>query len=124
MFYDARGSRLFERITTLAEYYPARTERDIFTSFAEAIVAAAREGRPQSLRLVELGAGTASKTGILLNAIVRMQGEVLYMPVDISPDALDMACESIGGSLPDVRVEPIVANYVALCRISTTAEAT
>jgi dimethylhistidine N-methyltransferase len=112
MLYDARGSRLFELITTLPEYYPTRTERQIFTSFAEAIVATARAGRPQSLRLVELGAGTASKTGILLDAIVRTQGEVLYVPVDISSDALGMACESIAASLPDVRVEPIVANYV------------
>jgi L-histidine N-alpha-methyltransferase len=112
MFYDARGSRLFERITTLPEYYPARTERNIFASAAESIITAARREWPQSLRLVELGAGTASKTGILLDAIVRLQGEVLYMPVDVSSDALDVASESIASSLPDVRVEPIVANYV------------
>jgi L-histidine N-alpha-methyltransferase len=112
MFYDARGSRLFERITTLPEYYPARTERNIFASSAEPIITAARAEWPQSLRLVELGAGTASKTGILLDAIVRLQGEVLYMPVDVSSDALDVANESIACSLPDVRVEPIVANYV------------
>jgi dimethylhistidine N-methyltransferase len=112
MFYDAQGSRLFERITALPEYYPTRTERNIFASFAEAIITAARAGRPESLRLVELGAGSASKTGILLDAIVRMQGDALYMPVDVSPDALDMACESIASTLPEVRVEPIVANYV------------
>lgn len=112
MFYDARGSRLFERITTLPEYYPTRTERNIFANFADAIITAARAGRPQDLRLVELGAGSASKTGILLDAIVRMQGEALYMPVDISSDALDLACESIACSWPEVRVEPLVANYV------------
>ena len=112
MFYDAHGSRLFERITTLPEYYPARTERNIFANFAEAIITTARAGRPESLRLVELGAGCATKTGILLDAIVRMQGEVLYMPVDISSDALDVACESIASALPEVHVEPLVANYV------------
>ncbi len=112
MFYDAHGSRLFERITTLPEYYPTRTERNIFATFAEPIVRAARAGRSESLRLVELGAGSASKTGILLDAVVRVQGEVLYMPVDVSPDALDLACKSIASSLPAVRVEPIVANYV------------
>jgi L-histidine Nalpha-methyltransferase len=112
MFYDARGSRLFERITTLPEYYPTRTERNIFATFAEDIVTAAHAGKRESMRLVELGAGSASKTGILLDAIVRMQGEALYVPVDISPDALDVACESIACSLPEVRVEPIVANYV------------
>lgn len=112
MFYDAYGSRLFEQITTLPEYYPTRTERNIFANFAEGIVTAARAGRPESLRLVELGAGSASKTGILLDAIVRMQGEVLYMPVDISSESLDVACEGIASSLPQVRVEPLVANYV------------
>lgn len=61
---------------------------------------------------MELGAGSASKTGILLDAIVRTQGEALYMPVDVSADALDMACQSIASSLPEVRVEPLVANYV------------
>ena len=112
MFYDAHGSQLFERITTLPEYYPTRTERNILATFAEAIITMARAGRPESLRLVELGAGNASKTGILLDSIVRMQGEVLYTPVDISSEALDVACESIASSLPDVRVEPVVANYV------------
>src|SRR5579863_4602053 len=112
MFYDAHGSRLFERITTLPEYYPTRTERNIFATFAEGIITAARAGRQKSMRLVELGAGSASKTGILLDAIVRMQGEALYLPVDISPDALDAACESIASTLPQVRVEPLVANYV------------
>jgi dimethylhistidine N-methyltransferase len=112
MLYDADGSHLFERITTLPEYYPTRTERDIFANYAECIITAARAGRPESLRLVELGAGNASKTGILLDAIVRMQGAALYMPVDISSDALDEACGNIASSLPEVRVEPQVLNYV------------
>jgi L-histidine Nalpha-methyltransferase len=112
MFYDAKGSRLFQRITTLPEYYPTRAERSIFEEFAEAIIATACAGRPELLRLVELGAGDASKTSILLDAMVSMQGEALYMPVDISPEALDDAWENIASSLPAVRVEPIVANYV------------
>lgn len=112
MFYDAHGSRLFERITTLPEYYLTRTERDIFASFAEAIIASAKGGGPGSLRVVELGAGAASKTGILLEAIVHMQGEVVYLPVDISSEALEMARESIASSFEKVRIEPIVANYV------------
>src|SRR5208283_6050002 len=62
MFYDAEGSSLFERITTLPEYYPTRTERAILTRHADAMVAAANSDRSSSLRLVELGAGTAAKT--------------------------------------------------------------
>lgn len=112
MLYDAHGSRLFERITTVPEYYPARLERNIFEEFSDAIITAARAGRPEPLRVVELGAGSASKTGILLDAIVRRQGEVLYKPVDISPDALDVACGAIARAWPEVSVVPTVANYV------------
>jgi len=112
MFYDARGSRIFERITKLKEYYPTRTERNILSSFSDDIVAAACQDKSQAVRLVELGAGTGSKTAILLDAAVRLQGEVLYVPVDVSSDALQVACDAIGSSLPEVYVEPIVANYV------------
>jgi len=112
LFYDAAGSRLFERITVLPEYYPTRTERAIFAGYAEGIVSAAKGFSAKPLRVVELGAGTASKTGILLNAAVKLQGEVTYVPIDVSATALDEACESLSRSLSEVRVEPEVANYV------------
>ena len=112
MFYDARGSRIFERITQLPEYYPTRTERNILASCCDAIIAAACPDKSDAVRLVELGAGTASKTTILLDAAARLQSEVLYAPVDVSSDALDVACETIATSLPEVCVSPIVANYV------------
>ena len=64
------------------------------------------------LRLLELGAGTAAKTGILLEAATRLRNEVTYIPVDVSSDALDEACDSIGCLLPDVELQPMVANYV------------
>ena len=80
MFYDAEGSRLFERITTLPEYYPTRTERAILARHADAIVAAAQGHRSSRLRVVELGAGTASKTGILLEAALRASDFVSYVP--------------------------------------------
>jgi len=112
MFYDSEGSRLFECITTLPEYYPARTERDILASSADAIVRAAGADRSGPLRLVELGAGTAAKTGILLEAATRLRSEVSYIPIDVSSDALDAACDNIGRLFPYVQVQPIVANYV------------
>jgi L-histidine Nalpha-methyltransferase len=112
MFYDARGSRIFEQITELPEYYPTRTERDILASCCDAIIAAACPDKSEPVRLVELGAGTASKTSILLEAAARLQSEVLYAPVDVSSDALDVAYETIAASLPEVCVSPIVANYV------------
>ncbi len=121
LFYDEAGSRLFEQITILPEYYLTRTERAIFQQQADRIIATARQayrtacpGAPadQPLRLIELGAGTASKTGILLAAAVRAQGPTAYLPIDVSASAIEEACASIADSQPDVTVYPQVANYV------------
>jgi L-histidine N-alpha-methyltransferase len=112
MFYDEEGSRLFERITTLPEYYPTRTERAILARNADAIVAEAHSDRSLPLRLVELGAGTASKTCILLEAALRFSDDVAYVPVDVCPNALELACQNIACALPEVRIQPIVRNYV------------
>jgi len=112
MLYDSEGSRLFVRITTLPEYYPTRIERGILAENAEAIIAASGSGYSGPLRLLELGAGTAAKTGILLKAASRLRSEVVYLPVDVSSHALDEACDRIACLLPDVQLQPMVANYV------------
>jgi L-histidine N-alpha-methyltransferase len=112
MFYDAEGSRLFERITMLPEYYPTRTERAILTENADAIVAACYRDRSLPLRLVELGAGTASKTCILLEAALQISDDVTYVPVDVCSNSLESGCENVACTLPEVRIEPIVGNYV------------
>ena len=107
-----RGSRIFERITLLPEYYPTRTERKILASYCEGIIAAVCRDSSQAVRLVELGAGTGSKTAILLDAAARSQSEVLYVPVDVSSSALEVARETIATSSPEISISPIVANYV------------
>jgi L-histidine Nalpha-methyltransferase len=112
MFYDAKGSDLFERITELPEYYPTRTERAILARHADAIIASAHTDRSVPLRLVELGAGTAAKTILLLEAALRRSDEVCYMPVDVSYDALELACRNIATALPEVRIQPVVRNYI------------
>jgi dimethylhistidine N-methyltransferase len=112
MFYDAEGSHLFERITTLPEYYLTRTERAILAEYAGAIIAGARNDKSLPLRLVELGAGTASKTCILLEAALRLSGDVIYVPVDVCPNALELACQNVACELPEVSLRPIVRNYV------------
>ena len=101
MFYDAEGSKLFERITTLPQYYPTRTERAILVEYADGIIAAAHGDRSLPLRLVELGAGTASKTCILLEAALRVSDDVAYVPVDVCPDALELACQNVACALPE-----------------------
>lgn len=111
LFYDEFGSQLFEQITELPEYYLTRTERGIFAAHADEILQQAANGDKQTLTLIELGAGTATKTGILLAAAIRQQGSVVYQPVDVSETALDAASENIKANLPGVIVRPQVADY-------------
>lgn len=107
LFYDDRGSQLFEEITRLPEYYPTRTEFGILQDCAKEIVSAA--GTP--LSIVELGAGTATKTGALLRAFARRQLRVKYYPVDISAGALADANDRIKGECPDITVLPVVVDF-------------
>ncbi len=109
LFYDQAGSRLFEAITELPEYYVTRTERQILAKHAAEIVAAAAGGR--DLSIIELGAGTATKTGLLLDAAVAHQGTVIYYPIDVSETALEEARTRLESEMPEVTVEPIVADY-------------
>jgi L-histidine N-alpha-methyltransferase len=109
LFYDQAGSRLFEEITELPEYYVTRTERNILAQHADEIVSAAAGGR--DLSMIELGAGTATKTGLLLNAAIGLQGSVTYYPIDVSATALEEARSRLEAELPEVTVEPIIADY-------------
>jgi dimethylhistidine N-methyltransferase len=109
LFYDARGSELFEEITRLPEYYLTRTERAIFEAHAGEIVAQAGA----NLSVVELGAGTATKTRLILEALARQQKKVTYIPVDVSHSALTHCATSLEQALPQIKVEPIVADYTS-----------
>jgi L-histidine N-alpha-methyltransferase len=118
LFYDEIGSQLFEQITELPEYYLTRTERSILEQYAGEIL----EQMGPSLTLVELGAGTASKTCILIEALLRRQSRALFYPIDVSPSALEEAVRQLGRQFPSLRVNPIVADYTggvpALSRIT------
>lgn len=106
LLYDRRGSELFERITELPDYYLTRTERTILADHAAEIVDAA--GPP--LAVVELGAGTASKTGLLLTALLERQAHARYRPVDVSPAALARAAAELS-RVERLAVDPVVARY-------------
>jgi len=108
LFYDDRGSILFEQITHLPEYYLTRTERSLLTAHADDIFLELNS----AITLAELGAGTAAKTGVLLRAALRFQPEVLYQPIDVSASALREAEQTLGAEIPGVLVVPQVANYI------------
>ncbi|MBA4143668.1 MAG: L-histidine N(alpha)-methyltransferase [Nitrosospira sp.] len=107
LLYDERGSALFEQITCLPEYYPTRTEAGIFMMYAEEICS--RLGRDVSV--AELGAGTATKTRILLRSLVQRQSAVNYCPLDVSATALQVAKREVERDLETVCVCPYVGDF-------------
>ncbi|MFQ6102999.1 MAG: L-histidine N(alpha)-methyltransferase [Candidatus Glassbacteria bacterium] len=80
LFYDDRGSQLFEKITQLPEYYQTRTERKILQKHSAGIA----EMFTGVVDLVELGSGSSSKTRYLIEALISLHGNLRYIPVDIS----------------------------------------
>ena len=108
LFYDQRGSELFEQITALPEYYLTRTERNIFATRADDIFLEF----VSPITIAELGAGTASKTGLLLHAATRFQPVVLYQPIDVSSTALDEASATLTSTIPGLLIQSQTANYI------------
>lgn len=114
LLYDDEGSRLFEQITTQPGYYLTAAERSILTTHAVSI---ARALAPVT-EVVELGAGTATKSEILLDALRAVGESPRYVPVDVSAEPLEEARRRLRGSLPDLDVQPIRAdNDVALATL-------
>ncbi len=107
LFYDAAGSELFERITELSEYYPTATEREILRQYAPEIV----QQTGDSNVIVELGAGSASKTTLVLDAFVKTREPITYYPVDVSAAALDFCSGRMREVLPTVHVVPKVLDF-------------
>jgi L-histidine N-alpha-methyltransferase len=104
--YDAAGSRLFEQICDLPEYYLTRTEAAILTRFAPEI---SRLTGP--VTLIELGSGSSVKTDHLLRAYTGGNGSLRYVPVDVSASVLRRAAERIGDHFPSVNVAGVNGQY-------------
>lgn len=101
--YDRRGSELFDEITRLPSYYPTRTETAIFQSIMDEVAALV----PKGAAVVEFGAGSQTKTPILLEAI----RPSVYIPVDISGDYLEHSAADLQQRFPRIEVIPVVADF-------------
>jgi len=105
-FYDARGSRLFEQITRLPEYYPTRAEREILDTRAGEIAALT-----DAHTLVELGSGSSEKTRRLLDAL-REHGTLRqFVPLDVSESALREAAAALAEDYPGMSVHGVVGDF-------------
>jgi len=118
LFYDTAGSRLFEEITRIPEYYLTRTERAILEARAREILSRTAGG--QAVRVIELGAGSAEKTTLLLEAAVERQDTVFYEPVDVSAMALIEAQMRLEAQIPGVLVCPRVEDYTKGLELDST----
>ncbi|KUG08412.1 hypothetical protein ASU33_09605 [Solirubrum puertoriconensis] len=121
-FYDDAGSRLFQQIMELPEYYPTRTEFQVLTQHRAAICASLVPENQAAFHLLELGAGDGLKTKILLRQLLEAQANVVYAPVDISASALEGLASSLRHEMPTLQVQPLVAEYAAaLAQMRTQA---
>jgi L-histidine Nalpha-methyltransferase len=106
--YDALGSRLFDAICHVDEYYPTRAEDEILTLHANEMVA----GIPDCRTLIELGSGSADKTRRIIEALLPKSTELLFVPVDISVSALEKSSRALLAAYPALRIEAYAADYL------------
>jgi len=104
-FYDERGSRLFEKICGLEEYYLMRTEESLLRKHSSEIV----ELMGAQIQLVEFGAGSLQKVRILLES---MNKPAAIIPIDISRTHLIEAAASLAAEYPDIEVLPVCADFI------------
>ena len=102
-FYDAEGSRLFEEITRLPEYYPTRTEMKLLRDYGSEIAKLIPEGAA----LVEFGSGSTKKARLLLKAAPRLAA---YVPVDICREMIESEAADLRRDRPQLPVLPVVAD--------------
>ena len=110
-FYDELGSQLFEAICLLPEYYLTRAESEIFARRSGEIAELAARG--SAVTLFELGSGSPSKTRRIVEALLRRQGRLTYVPVDISTPALEESARALLQDYPALSVEAYAGDYDA-----------
>lgn len=112
--HDRRGSELFEQITHLDEYYPARNETLILERSVREIAAVAGTGAV----VIELGSGSSRNTPILLSALAAPQA---YLPIDISEESLAESVKSLQRRFAKLRILPIVADFTRIVSLPELA---
>ncbi|MEA2935401.1 MAG: hypothetical protein QOD74_2047 [Variibacter sp.] len=115
-FYDEAGSRLFERITQVAEYYPTRTELSILRENAARIAGLF----PPGAALVEFGAGSSIKARILLSAATSLSA---YIPVDISAEFLQREAAGVARDYRRLDVIPVATDFTQLFALPSAIDA-
>lgn len=109
-FYDDGGSRLFQEIMKLPEYYLTRAEHEIFQTQTPEIYAAFTAGHP-AFDLIELGAGDGTKTALLIEYFLTQSATFTYTPIDISQEAVDSLTNKFKLDFPRLNMNPKTGDY-------------
>jgi dimethylhistidine N-methyltransferase len=120
-FYDEQGSRLFQEIMHLPEYYLFDCELEIFRDNHEEILEKFAPNQ-EPFELIEFGAGDGIKTKVLLKNFLKAKTEFKYLPVDISEDALDSLVANLKENFPQLEVEGLPDDYfIALKKLNLSS---
>ncbi len=109
-FYDDEGSRLFQEIMKLPEYYLTGCENEIFSTQTSEIHQAFANG-DNAFDLIELGAGDGTKTAVLVDHFLKQNADISYSPIDISQEALDALTEKFEREFPALRMNAMNGDY-------------
>src|SRR5829696_5238489 len=109
-FYDDEGSRLFQQIMHLPEYYLTRSEFEIFENQADEIFKSFANGS-NAFDLIELGAGDGTKTAVLVSHFLKRNADISYLPIDISQEALDALSAKFTKEFPALKTEMLRGDY-------------
>lgn len=113
-FYDDAGSRIFQEIMQMPEYYLTNSEFEILSEQGQQIYSALQFNEP--FNIVELGAGDGSKTFQLLKYLVNKKVDFHYTPIDISQEAIDILSEKLKEKLPQLSIQPKVGDYFEMLK--------
>lgn len=107
-FYDSMGSKLFEEITQLKEYYPTRTEKSILKQVSPQIINSGK-----NIDIIELGSGDCSKISILFNAATSEKLKTLrYIPIDVSLSSIKKSSHTLLQHFPELQIQGLVADFM------------
>ncbi len=113
-FYDDNGSRIFQEIMQMPEYYPTDSEFEIFSLQAKQIINSLQFSKP--FNIVELGAGDGFKTFKLLEYLETEKVDFTYMPIDISQKANDLLQNKLKERLPNLSIKPKTGDYFEIIK--------
>ncbi|MEP7075227.1 MAG: L-histidine N(alpha)-methyltransferase [Acidobacteriota bacterium] len=114
-FYDDEGSRLFQEIMKLPEYYLTGCESEIFEDQANDIFKAFANG-DNAFDLIELGAGDGTKTAVLVDHFLEQHSDIFYSPIDISREALDALSSKFTTEFPSLKMEARRGDYFKILK--------